>query len=61
MKIVGLVGSHRRNGNSYLILNEALKHCDVEWEIVQLAEARIECCNACGLCKDTMKCVIDDM
>jgi multimeric flavodoxin WrbA len=60
MKILGLVGSQRRNGNSYLILKEALKRCDVEAEIVQLAETRVDWCNACGLCKDTMKCVIDD-
>ncbi|MGB9683553.1 MAG: flavodoxin family protein [Candidatus Bathyarchaeales archaeon] len=60
MKILGLVGSQRKNANSYLILNEALKRCNVKAEMVQLAEIRIEYCNACGLCKDTMKCVIDD-
>ena len=60
MKILGFVGSQRRNGNSYLILNEAFKHLDVEAEIVQLAEMRVNWCTACGLCKDTMKCVIDD-
>jgi len=60
MKILGLVGSQRKNGNSYHILKEALKRCDVEVEIVQLAETRIEWCNVCGLCKDTMKCVIGD-
>jgi multimeric flavodoxin WrbA len=60
MKILGLVGSHRRNGNSYLILKEALKGCLEEVEIIQLAEMRIDWCNACGLCKDTMKCVIED-
>jgi len=60
MKILGLVGSQRRNGNSYLILKEALKGCLEEVEIAQLAEMRIDWCNACGLCKDTMKCVIED-
>jgi len=60
MKILGVVGSQRRNGNSYLILKEALKGCPEEVEIVQLAEMRIDWCNACGLCKDTMKCVIED-
>jgi len=60
MKILGLVGSHRKNGNSYLILRQAFKRCNVEAETVQLAEASIEWCNACGLCKDTMKCVIHD-
>jgi len=60
MKILGLVGSQRKDGNSYLILKEALKHCNEEVEIAQLAEMRIDWCNACGLCKDTMKCVIED-
>jgi len=60
MKILGLVGSQRRNGNSYLILKEALKGCLEEVEIVQLAEMRINWCNACGLCKDSMKCVMED-
>jgi len=60
MKILGFVGSQRRNGNSYLILKEAFKYFDVEAEIVQLAEMRVDWCNACGLCKDTMKCVIED-
>jgi multimeric flavodoxin WrbA len=60
VKILGLVGSHRRDGNSYLILEEAFKRCDEEVEIVQLADMRIDWCNACGLCKDTMKCVIED-
>ena len=60
MKILGLVGSQRRNGNSYLILKEALKGCLEEAEIVQLADMRIDWCNACGLCKDSMKCVIED-
>ncbi|MDH5266977.1 MAG: flavodoxin family protein [Candidatus Bathyarchaeota archaeon] len=60
MKILGLVGSQRKGGNSYLILKEAIKCCNEEVEIVQLAEMRIDWCNACGLCKDTMKCVIED-
>jgi len=60
MKILGLVGSQRRNGNSYLILKETLERCDAEAEIVQLADMRIDWCNSCGLCKDTMKCVIQD-
>ena len=33
---------------------------DVEAEIVQLAEMHVNWCTTCGLCKDTMKCVIDD-
>ena len=60
MKILGLVGSQRKNGNSYLILKEALKGFEAEMEIIQLAEANIKWCDACGLCKCTMQCVIED-
>lgn len=60
MKILGLVGSQRKDGNSYLILKEALEGSEEGIEIVQLAEMQIDWCNACGLCKDTMKCVIED-
>ena len=60
MKILGLVGSQRRDGNSYLILRDALKGFSVESEIVQLADMRINWCNGCGLCRDTLKCVMED-
>jgi multimeric flavodoxin WrbA len=60
MRILGLVGSQRKNGNSYLILREALRGSKTETEIIQLAEANIKWCDACGLCKDSMKCVIED-
>jgi len=60
MKILGLVGSQRKDGNSYLILKEALEGSGAETEIIQLAEADVKWCDACGLCKSTMKCVIED-
>jgi len=60
VRVLGLTGSHRKNGNSYLILKEAFKGLKAEAEIIQLAEANIQWCNACGLCRDTMQCVIDD-
>ena len=60
MGVLGLVGSQRKNGNSYLILKEALEGFEAEMEIIQLAEANIKWCDACGLCKNTMKCVIED-
>jgi multimeric flavodoxin WrbA len=58
--ILGLVGSQRKDGNSYLILKDALEDSEVKMEIIQLAEANIKWCDACGLCKSTMKCVIED-
>lgn len=60
MRILGLVGSQRKDGNSNLILKEALEGFEAETEIIQLANANINWCDACGLCKNTMKCVIED-
>lgn len=41
-------------------MKEALEGSEEGVEIVQLAEMQIDWCNACELCKDTMKCVIED-
>jgi len=60
MRILGLVGSQRKDGNSYILLKEALEGFEEEREIIQLAEANVKWCDACGLCKSTMKCVIED-
>ena len=60
MKLLGLVGSHRKNGNSFLILDEVLKDLQVRAEIIQLADSNVQWCDACGLCRETMKCVIQD-
>ena len=63
MKILGVSGSNRKNGNSYLFLREALKDLpQIETEIVQVAELNIK---PCELCIDScslkpFKCVIDD-
>ena len=63
MKILGISGSNRKNGNSYLFLREVLKDLpQVDTEIVQIAELDIR---PCELCIDScslkpFKCVIDD-
>ena len=63
MKILGVSGSNRKNGNSYLFLREILKDLPrIETEIVQVAELNIK---PCELCIDScslkpFKCVIDD-
>jgi multimeric flavodoxin WrbA len=60
MRILGLACSHRKNGNCYHILRKAFEKVVAEVEIIQLAEHRIEGCTGCGLCKDSLKCVIKD-
>jgi len=63
MKILGIVGSNRKDGNSYLLLKEIL--CDkpsIETKIVQIAELKLRPCMHCWeLCSQKpFECVLDD-
>jgi multimeric flavodoxin WrbA len=63
LKIVAFVGSPRKNGNSELLANEALKSAEqegAETELVRLAEYNLKPCDACMVCRKTKKCKIDD-
>ncbi|MCW4043824.1 MAG: flavodoxin family protein [Candidatus Bathyarchaeota archaeon] len=55
MKIIGIVGSPRKEGNSFYLIKEALKGAkenepSIETEIIQLALVNIEPCRACERC-----------
>lgn len=55
MKIIGIVGSPREEGNSFHLVNETLKGVvefepSIETEIIQLALVNIESCRACERC-----------
>jgi multimeric flavodoxin WrbA len=53
MKILGLVGSHRRNGNSELLAKSALMGAEgigAQVELLRLTDYRIEPCQGLGLC-----------
>lgn len=63
MKILGIVGSNRKNGNSYLLLKEAFQDLsDVDTRIIQVAELNIRPCELCfELCaQKPLACVIED-
>ena len=66
MKLLGVVGSPRKNGNSFYLVQKALDGARerdpfAETETVQLADLRIEPCRACESCaKEPFKCVIED-
>jgi multimeric flavodoxin WrbA len=63
MKVVGIVGSPRKNGNTELMMAHALKSISEEGldtELIRLAELDIKICNACMLCKKEEKCSIQD-
>jgi len=53
MKILGLVGSYRKLGNTEVLVKEALmesQHCGAEVDILRLTDLRIEPCKGCMAC-----------
>lgn len=65
MKILGIVCSPRRGGNTEILVAEALsaaREKGAETEIVLIADKQINPCDACEACVETGVCVIaDDM
>ncbi|NYB52444.1 MAG: flavodoxin family protein [Methanobacteriaceae archaeon] len=62
-KIIGIVGSPRKDGNTENLVKEALKAAGkvgAETEIITLADKEIEPCVACDICKATGECAIYD-
>jgi len=61
MKIVGLNGSPRKNGNTKFLLKKAVDASKIKNnKIINLVDYKILPCNACGKCWETKKCSIDD-
>jgi multimeric flavodoxin WrbA len=63
MKIVGLVGSPRKNGNVDTLIQKALegaKSNDAQTTILYLNDLKIRGCQACCACKKTGKCAMND-
>ncbi len=63
VRILGIVGSPRKGGNTEIIVRHALeaaRSVGAETEIILLAENRVEPCDGCGVCSKTGKCRIDD-
>jgi len=66
MKIIGIVGSPREEGNSFYLINEALKgvfeaETSIETEIIQLSLVNVEPCRACESCaNEPYECINGD-
>jgi multimeric flavodoxin WrbA len=63
MKVVGIVGSPRRGGNTEMLTRIALEEISkqgLETELISLAGKRVAPCDACGTCYKTGKCHIKD-
>jgi multimeric flavodoxin WrbA len=63
MKVLVLLGSPRKKGNSEILTNavlEGVKDAGGEPEIIRLCDLKISPCISCGGCDKTGKCVVDD-
>ncbi len=63
MKILGIVGSRRKKGNTSVLVQEALGAAEKEGaktKLIFLGDYSIKDCRGCEGCKDTYKCVIND-
>jgi multimeric flavodoxin WrbA len=62
-RILGIVGSPRRNGNTEILIDEALRGAEeagASSEKVILNELNITPCQACDACQKNSKCVLQD-
>jgi len=60
MKVLGLSGSMRKDGNTALLIKEILKHCrhsEIQTEFISLAGKKIQPCLGCEKCKEKKWCV----
>lgn len=60
MKVVGISGSSRKNGNTAIIIKtvfEELNNAGIETELIQLADIEIQPCRTCFACKGKRNCV----
>ena len=63
MKVIGIVGSPRNNGNTELLTAHTLKAISEEGldtELIRLAGLEIKPCNACDVCLKEERCSIED-
>lgn len=63
MRIVAVLGSPRKNGNTEILVKNLLDgavSAGADVELIRLADYRIQPCVACGGCEKTGRCVLED-
>ena len=63
MKVVGIVGSPRKNGNTEILTTHTLRAIadeGLDTELIRLADLDIRPCNACMVCQQEERCPIED-
>jgi multimeric flavodoxin WrbA len=58
-KLLAITGSQRKNGNSYFLTKTVLNSAETNYEIIQLADKKLEFCNICEKCINS-DCVLND-
>jgi len=62
-KVLGIVGSPRKGGNTHILVSEILKgarEVGARTELVPLGNLKVEECDGCHTCWDTEVCIIND-
>ena len=60
VSLLAIVGSQRKNGNSYHLTKTVLESLPVCYKTIQLAEKNIGFCTLCEQCKDGSDCILQD-
>jgi multimeric flavodoxin WrbA len=63
VKLLGIVGSPRKGGNTEVIMKEALKAGEeegAETELIHLVHFSLRPCDGCRTCFETKNCIIED-
>jgi multimeric flavodoxin WrbA len=63
MKVLGIVGSPRKNGNTEILMKEVLgvaREAGCETETFLMSGKQVAPCDACGICFETGSCVVQD-
>lgn len=63
LKIIGIVGSPRKDGNTEFMVKTALDEINkhgIETELITLHDKNISYCIGCDKCKSTNQCIIND-
>jgi multimeric flavodoxin WrbA len=63
MRVLGIVGSPRKNGNTEILMQEVLKaarEAGCETELFLMSQKQVAPCDACGMCFEVGSCVVQD-
>jgi multimeric flavodoxin WrbA len=63
LKVIGISGSPRPNGNTEILLQKTLEPFkEKSWKVVEfyLSKKKVFPCDGCDKCMDSLECVIDD-